>query len=217
MTCSLQSYRVQIGTFVNNCGPPRKIQKRPVPFAKQKKKSFWYSLLAVFFTLLFLLAIVKPDYSNKTVAPFYVKIYKDDISCMYNSIFDFGIFTNRCVIGVSQISMPPSQLASNVCLWITTSKKNKLAHMVNGNRSSRGKGFTCVYWNKGSAFLTNKMLDITTLVQEHKPHFLGLGEANFLSDHDINEVQIPNYTLHLDSSVYNPDLKTARVAVYTHD
>ena len=166
MTCSLESYRVQIGTFVNNCGTPRKIQKRPIPIAKQNKKS---SLLAVFF----LLAIVKPDYSNKTVAPFYVKIYKDDISCMYNSTFVFGIFTNRCVIRISQISMPPSQLASNVYLWITTSKKNKLAHMVNGNRSSRGKGFTCVYWNKGSAFLTNKMLDITTVIQEHKPHFLG--------------------------------------------
>ena len=35
--------------------------------------------------------------------------------------------------------------------------------------------------------------------------------------HDINEVQIPNYTLHLDSSVHNPDLNTARVVVYTHD
>ena len=44
---------------------------------------------------------------------------------------------------------------------------------------------------------------------------LGLGEANFKHDHDIEEVQQPGYTLHIDSSVDNPDLGMARDAVYT--
>ena len=61
------------------------------------------------------------------------------------------------------------------------------------------------------------MLDIETIVQTHKPHILGLGEANFRHDHDIEDVQLQGYTLHLDSSVENPNLGMARVAVYTHN
>ena len=61
------------------------------------------------------------------------------------------------------------------------------------------------------------MLDISTIIEEHKPHILGLGEANFRHDHDVEDVQLQDYTLHLDSSLHNPDLGMARVAVYTHN
>ena len=61
------------------------------------------------------------------------------------------------------------------------------------------------------------MLDVETIVQTHKPHILGLGEANFRHDHDVEDVQLQGYTLHLDSSVDNPNLGMARVAVYTHN
>ena len=43
---------------------------------------------------------------------------------------------------------------------ISPSKKNKLAHIRNGNRGQRGKGITCMYWNKGPSFLANKQEDI---------------------------------------------------------
>ena len=92
-----------------------------------------------------------------------------------------------------------------------------MAHTTNGNRGQRGKGINCVYWNKGPSFLCNKQLDIETIVERHKPHVLGLGEANFRHDHDLEDVQLPGYTLHLDSSVNNPNLGMARVAVYTHN
>ena len=61
------------------------------------------------------------------------------------------------------------------------------------------------------------MFDISSIVETHKLHVISLGEANFRYDHDIEEVKIPGYTLHLDSSVNNPELGLARVAVYTHD
>ena len=61
------------------------------------------------------------------------------------------------------------------------------------------------------------MLDIETIVQAHKPHILGLGEANLHHNHDVEDVQLPGYTLHVDSSINNPNLGIARVVAYTHD
>ena len=63
----------------------------------------------------------------------------------------------------------------------------------------------------------NKQLDIETIIGSHKPHILGLGEANFRHDHDLADVQQAGYSLHLDSCVDNPSLGMARVAVYTHN
>ena len=60
------------------------------------------------------------------------------------------------------------------------------------------------------------MLNIRGLVDEHKPHILGLGEANVRHNHAMEELQLADYALYLDSSISNPELGTARVAVYTH-
>ena len=95
--------------------------------------------------------------------------------------------------------------------------RNKIAHIINGNRGQRGRGITCMYWNKGPSSLQNKMLDIATIMDRHKPHILGLGEANFRNDHEIDTVQVPGYTLHIDSSINNPELGLARVVVYTNN
>ena len=105
-----------------------------------------------------------------------------------------------------------------VFTWTTKVGINKLAHILNGNRNQRGKGITCAYWNKGPSLLKNKQLDIKTLLEDHKPHILGLGEANFKYGHDIEDVAIEGYNLHLDSALGNSELgSTARVAVYTHE
>ena len=45
----------------------------------------------------------------------------------------------------------------------------------------------------------------------------GLGEANLTADQDINDVQIPDYNLHVTSSIKNPNIRMARVVVYTHN
>ena len=105
----------------------------------------------------------------------------------------------------------------NILPILSRKQRNKIAHTCHGNRGHRGKGITCLYWNKGPSFLSNKQLDIETLIAAHKPHILGLGEANFRNDHDLADVQQQDYTLHVDSSVNNPNLGMARVAVYTHN
>ena len=101
--------------------------------------------------------------------------------------------------------------------WMSRVQRNRLAHITFGNRGKRGKGISCLYWNKGPAFLIHKQLELETIIATHKPHILGLGEANFRQDHDLENVQYQGYTLHLDSSVNNQALGMARVAVYTHN
>ena len=79
--------------------------------------------------------------------------------------------------------------------------------MNNGNReSARGKPLVVMYWNKGNSYMQRKLEDIKTLVSEHKPHIFGLAEANVLPGHDQSELQIPDYTLHLASSLHHPRL-----------
>ena len=64
--------------------------------------------------------------------------------------------------------------------------------------------------------MLRKITDIKILVSQNQPHIFGLAEANVLPGHDLTELQIPNYTLHLASSLTCPTPSAARVAVYTH-
>ena len=111
----------------------------------------------------------------------------------------------------------PGDAEAHPYKWVYSLNWNKIAHITYGNRGQRGKGITCVYWNKGPSFLCNRMVDIEYMVKEHKPHIIGLGELNFKNDHDLGAVQVPGYTLHLDSCIDNPSLGMARVGVYTHE
>ena len=60
------------------------------------------------------------------------------------------------------------------------------------------------------------MHEINDIVESHKPLVFGLDEANFKNEHDIVNVKIPGYTLHLDPCFKNPHLGVARFLVYTH-
>ena len=54
--------------------------------------------------------------------------------------------------------------------------------MVNGNKKE--KGIQIIHWNKGPSFLENKFNEIETVISDHKPHMLGLSEANLRAVHD---------------------------------
>ena len=81
--------------------------------------------------------------------------------------------------------------------------KNFLARYTYGNRKKNG--IKIVHWNKGPSFLENKMT-----------HIFGLSEANLFDHHDLNNVQLPDYTLHTCPTLSNNQLKVSRVVVYTH-
>ena len=99
--------------------------------------------------------------------------------------------------------------------WLSRKDRNFWAKMTHGNR--RERGLKIVHWNKGPSYLQNKHQEIETVIAGHRPHILGLSEANLWKDHDISAVQYPDYQLHTCSTINNPNLNVSRVVVYTHN
>ena len=91
-------------------------------------------------------------------------------------------------------------------------KRNKLVHMLEGNRNS--KGYKLTQWNCGSAFLENKMPEVEAAVAKFKPTVFCVSESNLRSTTDQSEVQIPGYKLLTSRTILNPNLKMSRVVVY---
>ena len=100
--------------------------------------------------------------------------------------------------------------------WKHSSRKlrNQEIRALNGNRESRG--IRLAHWNAGSAHLHNKMTQLELAVTEHHPHILGISEANFKQDHDIEDVQLADYDLFLSKTYENNDLAVSRVVAYKH-
>ena len=109
-------------------------------------------------------------------------------------------------------SLPPPRSASASSFY-SRCITNFEARYTYGNRN---KGIKIAHWNKGGAFLINKMADIQSIIHQHHPHILGLSEANLFNTHDQTLATIPDYTLHVCPTIENPALRTSRVVVYTH-
>ena len=60
------------------------------------------------------------------------------------------------------------------------------------------------------------MDDVEALVEKYRPHILGLSESNQFSHHDLSNVKLQEYTLHICPTILNPDLSVSRGVVYTH-
>ena len=92
---------------------------------------------------------------------------------------------------------------------------NFLSRYTNGNR--KNQGIKIAHWNKGNAFLQNKMPEIKNIISGLHPHILGISEANLHHHHDQKLVEIPDYTLHICPTLTNPTQKTSRIVTYTHN
>ena len=226
MTCSLETYRFRIGSF--NLGRTKQRY-----FRKTNDGSTGSPLI---FTPIFILLLLgnglglePPEHLVHTEQAgevrggassscnFFMTTKEWSCSEMSSYIWDPG----RLVVelgGVSSVNANESKNRRSVFTWRTKAAINKLAHIFNGNRENRGKGLTCIYWNKGPSLLVNKQDDILTVIRDHKPHIIGLGEANFNQGQSVEDVAIPGYILHLDSGLECGEVgNTARVAVYTHE
>ena len=51
------------------------------------------------------------------------------------------------------------------------------------------------------------------MIDTFRPHLLGMSEANFWKNRDIEDIQIENYNV---KSIENPNYQVSRVFVYTH-
>ena len=71
---------------------------------------------------------------------------------------------------------------------------NFSARYLYGNKQPNG--IKIAHLNKGPGYLASKICDIENAISSLKPHILGISEANFLSTHDVNDVQLSEYSLH---------------------
>ena len=213
MTCSLQLYRQRIGTYLQKTNFKN---KKPVTSKTSclRPRHFCSFLLTMFgycvgiFFLPYFMA-----YCPSSSAP---------NSYTYSCPITSPLVTSVCTFTSAKsvkVLKPPEKWdpwSGRGCTVYSSSKdRNKMVHMENGNRGKRGKGLTCLYWNKGPSLLINKHQDLESVIADHHPHVLGLGEANYSQAQDIEAVQFPGYNLHLDSGLGLQGM--ARVAVYTHN
>ena len=215
MTCSLQTYRTRIGTYNIKQTTYRKEYSKNGTERNQQKQKLLISLVLTNYCLLVLLG-------PSLLCPYPPIVFQSLPSRATSSYTSSNQVQEVLIITTQSHTWDPGTAANlftfqSYLSWITSTHRNKLAHITYGNRGQRGRGITVVYWNKGPSYLHNKQHEIESLVSTHKPHILGLGEANFRHDHSLEDVQLQGYTLHLDSSVDNPELGLARVAVYTHN
>ena len=82
---------------------------------------------------------------------------------------------------------------------------NFYARYLYGNKQT--KGMKIAHFNKSQGFLASKISEIKYLISGLNPHVLGISEANFFKNQDLNDVQISDYNLHacptLDNSEFN--------------
>ena len=226
MGVSLQIYRIRIGTF----NPSVRVKTGKEHFTKSSTLIYWNLRIGIF--LLILLSFT----SLMFVLSSQLKYLPKSSKCMLRATSppcNGQICSSRCPPWTLPPwpSKPPSQTlpasSSPISLSrpsnnhnhrpLTSSKEtNFYARMTFGNRAQRGHGIKIMHWNKGPSYLINKHHDIEAMIAGHKPHVLGLSEANIRHDHDLSLVQHEEYTLHICPTIDNPKLKMSRIVVYTH-
>ena len=61
------------------------------------------------------------------------------------------------------------------------------------------------------------MNELEHVVAGLHPHVLGISEANFKKNHDLEDVQLDDYDLNLSKTIENEDLNISRIACYKHN
>ena len=126
----------------------------------------------------------------------------------------------------STLTLPPGIIGSSfsrfgeisnnphsIHTWLTKKERNFIAKVTHGNK--REKGIKILHWNKGPSFLHSKHQEIEAVIETHKPHVLGLSEANLWKTHDPSNSQFKDYELNTCPTADNPDLNVSRVHSHT--
>ena len=232
MTCSLETYRYRIGSFNLGCTTKRYFRKTN----SVSTRSLIICILLLMYNGRGLEPLEQQAHTGQGSLPYgdgngrvggtsscskmsrYIETesYYRVVHCQ---VWDPGItYVSEYYRGRqnSLKILETNDFSSAMYPWQDHKQRNKLAHITNGNREKRGRGINCVYWNKGPSYLVNKQQDIKGIIESHKPHILGLGEANVRHDHPLEDLHIEGYNLHLDSAIQT-QIGIARVAVYTHE
>ena len=112
-------------------------------------------------------------------------------------------------------SLDVEQYTTTKIFSMSSKDRNKVAKTTNGNRANRG--IKLAHWNAGSAHLRNKMNELEHVVASLHPHVLGISEANFKKNHELEDVQLDGYDLILSKTIENEDLQISKIACYKHN
>ena len=196
MGTSLQIYRYRIGCF-NSSVKTHNFNPRQPDYLQSGHRTKLF-LVALLLVTLSYTGASSGTYSNKQVNPIIILAKFKQSSQQLPSEF-----------------LTPSLLPHSRHMWLSSTDRNFWAKITFGNRT--GKGLKILHWNKGPSFLQTKHQEIETIIAEHKPHVLGLSEANLWKHQDLSSVEHADYHLHTCSTIDNPQLKVSRVAVYIHN
>ena len=194
MTCSLQTYIQRIGRFNSGLAKPLYYRKSEGKHLGQFRSRMEISFIAAIYCLFIInLPILIQDHGQAELSQAHhgggggsgttgcedLVSTHDAMSAVWNCVamsyyvWDPGPFHSvrsatdcNTHIGWATVGMDVSNTSSSntVFMWISKEKINKLVYIINGNKSRRGQGITCAYWNKGPSLLTNKQSDIKTLI-----------------------------------------------------
>ena len=111
--------------------------------------------------------------------------YKNQMPKNIFFIFILIFLTTTAILGTQICQNHSSSLQS---------KSNKMAHITFGNRNiSHKKGsFKLLHWNKGNSKLGNKYDDICMTIQNFKPQFFSIQEANY---NIYSNLKFPGYKI----------------------
>ena len=225
MSVSVETFRMRVGCFNQ---PRRKKYKLPYKPSNMKKPSF-----NLFSRLIFILILTLTSYSHIHAVNIHTASFSSEITssarlCSENYFSEsirqvqytefklprtYSLLlknTNLCH-DKSPLQFPAGASHTNGMLKGDT---NFYAKCTNGNR--RQHGIKIAHFNKGPAYLHNKIHEVENIIHDHQPHLLGLSEANLLAGHDLDDVHIQDYDMYTCPTLENPSIKASRIVVYKH-
>ena len=211
MGVDINAYRAAIGTFSRN--GPIKLSRSYEKICKTKKntsmkwmKILLFVCLGLFFASTEQIPLKQGDtgYSTCIAEKHNLLSLKYEVG---EKLFE-GRSLNHCTTFYWKED-------NGVYFYKFSNLDNHFAKRTNGNR--RQNGIRICHFNKGNSYLCNRICEVENIVNEHRPHVLGLSESNFFKGQDIDEVQIENYNFITAKTLNNPELNVSRVCVYLHN
>ena len=161
----------------------------------------WLLIMCVTF-----LAVAEPNNNNsEATSDIIISIAEkqslSSLSCEFSETTFRGASLNKKRIFIKRGS------TNQASYYQYSNLDNHYSKSKNGNR--KHNGIRIYHFNKGNAFLSNKMHEIENIVSNHRPHILGISEGNYFQNHDYDSVQIENYKFITSKTLENPNLKVS--------
>ena len=209
MDVDINQYRAAIGSFI----PQNNSYKCLKSYSKSKMRKQQSMFINIKFILIPIIMFTLAELNSLTVtsASNVAASEKHNLSCWAH---EDGKSMKLKAINIKQNFIKSETMDGGVYFKFSN-LDNKYAKYTYGNRKQAG--IRIYHFNKGNAHLCNRIHEIENIISTHRPHILGLSEANFFQHHDLDSVQIENYKLINAKTLNNPELKVSRVCVYLHN